>query len=145
MRRFRRSVSRGFTLLEILAVLTILAILAAVAVPAVYNQLTKGKVKASRVLMSGIQSSLNAFQLDCGFYPSTEQGLDALVNAPTTGQTCKNYDTSGYYSKKKLPDDPFGKPFIYKSPGVANPNSFDLYSSGPDRIEGNEDDIKSWE
>ena len=136
---------RGFTLLEILAVLTILAILAAVAVPAIFGQLTKGKVKAAKVLMSGLQSSLNAFQLDCGFYPSTEQGLDSLVNAPSVGQACKNYDSAGYYSKKKIPDDPFGKSFIYLSPGKANPNSYDLYSTGPDRTDGTEDDVKSWE
>ena len=144
MLKLKRS-NKGFTLLEILAVLTILAILAAVAVPAVYNQLTKGKVKAARVLMSGIQASLNAFQLDCGFYPSTEQGLQSLTAAPTVGEPCKNYDPASYYSKKKLPDDPFGKPFVYISPGVANPNSYDLYSTGPDRIDGTADDIKSWE
>jgi general secretion pathway protein G len=135
----------GFTLLEILAVLTILAILAAVAVPAVFKQLTSGKVKASRVLMSGIQQSLNAFQLDCGFYPTTEQGLEALISPPTTGSTCKNYDKEGYYAKRKLPDDPFGKPFVYISPGKVNPSSYDLYSTGPDRTDGTEDDVKSWE
>lgn len=141
----QKNSARGFTLLEILAVLTILAILAAVAVPAVFKQLRSGKEKAAKAVMAGIGSSVNAFQLDCGFFPTTEQGLEALVAPPTGTPTCKNYDTAGYYSKKKIPDDPFGKPYVYVSPGKENPSSFDLYSTGADRTDGTADDIKSWE
>ncbi len=137
--------SKGFTLIELLAVLTILAILAAAMVPAVFKQLASGKIKAAKTLMTGVEQSLNAFQLDCGFYPTTEQGLDALISAPTAGSTCKNYDSNGYYSKKKIPTDPWSKSFVYVSPGKVNPGTYDLYSTGPDRTDGTEDDVKSWE
>lgn len=142
MKKFSK---KGFTLIELLAVLTILAILAGVAIPAVMKQLNSGKKKAAKTVMTGIEQSLNAFQLDCGFFPSTEQGLDALLAAPTVGTPCKNYDSAGYYNKKTIPQDPWNKPFIYVSPGKANPGTYDLSSSGPDRNEGTEDDIKSWE
>lgn len=145
MRMLKKSQRRGFTLFELLAVVTILAILAVVALPAINGLRNRANERASKAIMSGFSQSLNAFQLDCGFYPSTEQGLQALLTAPTVGSPCKNYETAGYFSKKTIPNDPWGSPYAYKSPGTANPESFDLYSLGRDRTEGTSDDIKSWE
>lgn len=140
-----RRFSKGFTLLEIIAVVTILGILISVVAPQVMKMMRQGQRKSTVVIMNGIQQSINSFQLDCGFYPTTEQGLEALITAPTTGNTCKNYDKEGYYSKKQVPKDPWGSPFVYLSPGKANPPTYDLYSIGPDKQDGTDDDIKSWE
>jgi general secretion pathway protein G len=145
MLKLRKSLTRGFTLLEILAVMTILGIIMAAVVPQVMKQLENGKKKTAKVLMNGIQQSLNSFQLDCGTYPTTEQGLEALITAPTIGTPCKNYDKDGYFPKKTIPNDPWNKPFVYISPGKVNPGNYDLYSTGPDRQDGTDDDIKAWE
>ncbi len=135
---------RGFTLLELLAVLTILAIVIAVTAPAINSRIQKGKTNAAKVQINAISQSLNAFNLECGFFPSTEQGLDALISAPTVGRTCKTYDPAGYWEKKELPRDPWNSPYNYGAPGTHN-NPYDLSSNGPDGVAGNEDDIKSWE
>lgn len=137
--------SRGFTLIEILAVLVLLGIVAVVVVPQIFGKVTGGKVQAAKVMMSSIEQSLSAFQLDCGFYPSTEQGLEALLAAPTVGKTCNAYDPAGYWKKKDIEKDPWDRPYLYKFPGEQNSKGFDLYSLGPDGTEGTEDDIKAWE
>ena len=137
--------SKGFTLLEILAVLMIIALLVGVAAPAIFSRVRKGRVEATKVQINGLEQSLNSFNLDCGFFPSTEQTLESLITPPTIGRACKNYDPDGYLKKKTLPKDPWSKDFIYVAPGKQNPSSYDLSSSGPDGVEGNEDDIKSWE
>ncbi len=141
----RRSYRKGFTLVELLAVITILAIVVGVAAPQIFQMVKKGKMKATEVELNGIEQSLNSFNLDCGFLPSTEQGLDALLNPPTIGKTCKNYDSEGYFKKNAIPKDPWENDYIYVYPGQANPGSYDLSSPGPDGQPGTEDDIKSWE
>ncbi len=137
--------TKGFTLIELLAVLTILAIVVGIAAPAIFNQVKKGKINAAKVQISGIEQSLNSFNLDCGFFPSTEQGLQALLEAPTVGRTCKNYDSAGYLKQKSMPNDPFNNPYDYVSPGQKNAGSYDLSSRGPDGELGTEDDIGNWE
>lgn len=136
---------QGFTLIELLAVVTLLAIIIGIAVPAVNSRLKQGKIRAAQVEIGGIEQALNAFNLDCNFFPSTEQGLEALISPPTVGKQCKNYDSDGYLKKKVVPTDPWQNPYIYVSPGQHNPSSFDLYSIGPDEQAGTDDDIKSWE
>lgn len=141
----RRLSRRAFTLLELLAVLTILAIVVGIAAPAIFNQVKKGKIDAAKVQINALEQSLNSFNLDCGFFPTTEQGLDALINAPTIGRQCKNYDTNGYTKKKSIPLDPWQKEFTYVAPGQKNAGAFDLSSAGPDGTPGNEDDITNWD
>lgn len=140
-----RRFQKGFTLLEIIAVVTILGILIGVVGPQIMKMMRQGQRKSTVVVMNGIQQSLNAYQLDCGSYPTTEQTLEALITPPTIGTPCKNYDKEGYYAKKQVPRDPWGSPFVYLSPGKANPSSYDLYSVGPDKQDGTDDDIKAWE
>lgn len=135
---------KGFTLIEILAVLTILAILIGIAAPNVVKNIQKGRIKATSVQIAGFDQSLTGFNLDCGFFPTTEQGLEALKSAPTVGKQCKNYDPDSYLKKKEIPNDPWNQKYIYISPGKNNPSSYDLFSTGPDGVEGNEDDITNW-
>lgn len=143
--RIIRNHSQGFTFLELLAALTILAIVIGIAAPAVFKQIERGRRDSTKVQINGFEQSLNSFNMDCGFFPSTEQGMEALNSAPTVGKPCKNYDPDGYSKKKTLPKDPWGEPYHYESPGKHNPSSYDLFSSGPDHQAGNEDDITNWE
>lgn len=140
----KRLSERGFTLIELLAVLTILAIVVGIAAPAIFEQVKKGKINAAKVQLNGLEQSLNSFNLDCGFFPSTEQGLQSLLTAPGVGRQCKNYDSAGYLKQKSLPLDPWNKEFIYTAPGQNNAGSYDLSSAGPDGVPGNEDDIVNW-
>lgn len=136
----------GFTLLELLAVLTILAIVVGIAGPAIFNQITKGKAQAAKAQIASIEKSLNTFYLDCGFFPrSPEPGLDALINPPSVGRQCSGYDKNGYLEDKKAPLDPWGMEFFYEAPGQNRPDSFDLYSAGPDGEPGTEDDVANWQ
>ena len=137
--------SSAFTILELLAVLVILGIILGVLAPNIFRQLGKGKIEAAKVQMSSLAQSLNQFNMDCGFFPQTEQGLDALITAPTVGRTCSTYDSVGYFGKKKIPKDPWNSDYNYSSPGQINPQSFDLFSSGPDGQAGTDDDVKNWE
>lgn len=137
---------KAFTLIELLAVLTILAIVVGIAGPAIWRQVTKGKMDAARTEIGGIEKALNLFYLDCGFYPSTEQGLESLVSQPASGEgrECKNYNPDGYL-EKGVPLDPWDSEYYYESPGQNRTSSFDLYSAGPDAQPGTEDDVNNWE
>jgi len=135
---------RGFTLIEILVVVTILGILAAIVVPRILERPEQARRTKATVDIKGIEESLGLFKLDNGFYPSTEQGLQALVVKPQTGRIPSRYPESAYL--KKAPVDPWGNPYIYLSPGVHD--QFDIISYGSDGEpggEGNDDDVRSWE
>ena len=135
----------GFTLIEIMVVVVILGILAAVIVPRFLSRPDEAKVTKTKVDMKSIEESLGLFKLDNGFFPSTEQGLKALVTKPETGRIPTKFSADGYL--KKVPTDPWGKPYAYISPGVHNRN-FDLISYGADGEPGGEEfdaDINSWE
>ncbi|OEU48272.1 MAG: type II secretion system protein GspG [Desulfuromonadales bacterium C00003096] len=135
---------RGFTLIEILVVVTILGILAAIVVPRILERPEQARRTKATVDIKGIEESLGLFKLDNGFYPSTEQGLQALVVKPQTGSIPSRYPESAYL--KKAPVDPWGNPYIYLSPGVHD--QFDIISYGSDGEpggEGNDDDVRSWE
>ena len=137
--------TRGFTLIELMVVIVILGILAGLIVPRIMSRPDEAKVTRAKVDMKGIEEALGLFKLDNGFYPSTEQGLSALVVKPETGRIPARYSTSAYL--KKLPVDPWDKPYIYLSPGVVN-RDYDLMSYGADGQPGGEGfdaDIKSWE
>lgn len=132
---------KAFTLLELLAVLTILAIVVGIAGPAIFNQITKGKTQAAKAQIASIEKSLNTYFLDCGHFPAE---LEYLISPPPEGADhC--WDKRGYLEDKKLPLDPWGRPFFYIAPGENRPDSFDLYSAGPDGQAGTEDDVTNWE
>ena len=145
MRKSRRRDNRGFTLIEIMVVVVILGILAAIVVPRLLSRPDEAKVTKAKVDMKGIEEALGLFKLDTGFYPSTDQGLKALVEKPTTGLIPTKYSVDGYLKREPL--DPWGNNYIYLSPGLHDHN-FDLISYGADGQAGGEGfdaDINSWE
>jgi general secretion pathway protein G len=135
---------RGFTLIEILVVVTILGILAAIVVPRILERPEEARRTKAAVDIKGIEEALGLFKLDNGFYPSTEQGLQALVAKPQTGRIPSRYPENAYL--KKTPVDPWGNPYVYLSPGVHD--QYDLISYGADGEpggDGNDADVQSWE
>jgi len=135
-RRTRRSAPRGFTLIELLLVLVILAVLAAVVIPNVAGRGEQAKRQATITNIAGLKGALNAFEVDNSRYPSNEEGLAALVQAPNDLQA----SWKGPYLQN-LPTDKYGNAYIYRYPGTLNPSSFDLVSMGKDGQEGTDDDI----
>jgi general secretion pathway protein G len=118
---------RGFTLLELLVVLAILGLLVGLVAPAALRQLGSAKEKIAHQSIERLATVLDMFKLDVGAYPTTEQGLQALITPPTGLSRW-----SGPYLKgDKLPEDPWGRPFVYHSPSQRPNHEFDLYSLGP--------------
>jgi general secretion pathway protein G len=143
--RARRRGRDGFTLIELLVVIAIIATLAAVIAPAVFRNVGDSKTAAARSQVEAFAMALGAYRLDNDVYPATEQGLDALRTAPVGGEPPRRW--RGPYLSKVLAPDPWGRPWVYVSPGHSNPESFDLYSLGRDgKIggEGEDADITSW-
>jgi general secretion pathway protein G len=131
----------GFTLVELLVVMIIIGLLAALVGPRFIRQEEKAKVKAAKAQIELLGTALDTYRLDIGRYPSTEEGLDALLRKPSSAE---KWD--GPYLKKDLPLDPWGKAYVYKSPG--DHGAFDLLSYGADGVsggEGDNHDISSWE
>lgn len=121
---------RGFTLIEIMVVVVILGILAALVVPTIMSRPDQAKATVARTDVNAIASALEMYRLDNGFYPSAEQGLDALVTEPSGSPEPRRWNSDGYLPK--LPIDPWGRPYQYDVPGTHNPRSFDVYSLGAD-------------
>ncbi|MDH4558531.1 type II secretion system protein GspG [Pseudomonas sp. BN417] len=139
----RRSQS-GFTLIEIMVVVVILGILAALVVPQVMNRPDQAKVTVAKGDIKAIGAALDMYKLDNFAYPSTQQGLEALVSRPSGNPPAKNWSKDGYL--KKLPIDPWGNTYQYLSPG--SKGTYDLYSLGADGKEGGSDndaDIANWD
>ena len=137
---------RGFTLIELMVVIVILGILAGLIVPRIMGRPEQAKQLKARMQIESIGTALKLYKLDNGAYPTTEQGLQALVEAPTTGNAPKNWRKGGYLEKGKVPQDPWGNDFVYLSPGIHD--DFDIISYGGDGVSGGEDtdaDINSWE
>ena len=137
---------RGFTLIELMVVIVILGILAGLIVPRIMGRPEQAKQLKARMQIESISTALKLYKLDNGAYPTTEQGLQALVEAPASGNIPKNWRKGGYQEKAKVPKDPWGNEFIYLSPGVHD--DFDLIAYGADGVAGGEDknaDINSWE
>ena len=138
--------NKGFTLIEILVVIIILSILVAVVAPRILERPEQAKRTAAGVQIRNIEGAIKLFYLDNGFYPTTEQGLDALVVKPTTGRIPKKFKEGGYLEGGKVPLDPWDSSFIYISPGVHN-REYDIESfgaDGEDGGEGNDADVESW-
>ena len=135
----------GFTLIEIMVVIAILALLAALVAPKIIGRSDDAKVADAKVQIKNLETALKLYKLDNGVFPSTEQGLAALVEKPTVGQIPRNYKAGGYLESKKVPRDPWGNDFAYLSPGEHG--DYDLYSLGADGVKGGEGinaDIESW-
>ncbi|MEK0361493.1 MULTISPECIES: type II secretion system major pseudopilin GspG [Pseudomonadaceae] len=135
---------RGFTLIEIMVVVVILGILAALVVPQVMNRPDQAKVTVAKGDIKAIGAALDMYKLDNYSYPSTQQGLDALVEKPGGNPQPKNWNRDGYL--KRVPKDPWGNEYQYLSPGTQG--QFDLYSYGADGKQGGSDlnaDIGNWD
>jgi len=136
----------GFTLIEILVVITVIAIMAGLVAPMVFRNVGDAKVSATKAQIELFALALDAYRLDNDFYPSTAQGLVALRARPVGEPEARNW--RGPYLRKEIPLDPWGRPFIYKSPGEVNADSYDLLSFGRDGAAGGtgEDaDVTSWQ
>lgn len=139
-RMMRRLAARGFTLIELLLVLVILTALAAIVVPKFAKRGEQAKVTQAVSQIASFQTALEAYEVDNGQYPTGDQGLQALVVAPASATNWKG----PYLTKSTIPDDPWGRPYIYVCPGVNNPNGFDIHSTGPSGQEGADDNIDNW-
>ncbi len=138
----------GFSLIEIMAVVVIMALLMSLVGTAVFSQIDKARIETTRAQMKQLESALAFYQMDNGRFPSSEQGLQALVAPPTSGPQPRNYRPGGYLSAKKLPVDAWGEAFGYESPGSNNPESFDIWSLGADSQPGGAEtdaDIGNWD
>ena len=131
-----RKNEKGFTLLEIMLVVGIIVIILGVAVARLGNTTGIAKDMRVRADVQAIDTQLKLYESMNGFFPTTEQGIQALVTQPTTDPK----PTRWYQLFKEMPKDPWGNDYIYLSPGKKNPDSFDLYSAGPDRKPDTADD-----
>ncbi len=141
IRKFHLSNKKGFTLVELLVVLVILGLLAALVAPKLFPKLGKGKQAAAKAQIELLGQALDQFRLDTGRYPTSQEGLQALAANPGG---VEKWD--GPYLKKGLPNDPWGKPYHYESPGQHG--EYDIISYGRDGSpggEGEDKDIASWE
>ncbi len=135
---------RGFTLIEIMVVVVIMGILAALVVPKLMGRTDDARITAARQDISTLMQALKLYKLDNQRYPTTEQGLQALISKPTNGPAAPNWKTGGYVDK--LPNDPWGNPYQYMSPGVKG--EVDVFSFGADGQPGGtgvDADIGSWD
>ena len=135
----------GFTLVELLLVVTIILILGGMVITRMAGRTEQARQAAARAdIETNIAMALDLYELDSGRYPTTEQGLGALIRKPSSSPAPTNWN-GPYLKKRKTPVDPWGKAYTYASPGVHNLEDYDLYSYGPDGVEGGGDDVTNWE
>ncbi|OPY10469.1 type II secretion system major pseudopilin GspG [Syntrophus buswellii] len=142
----KRKNCSGFTLIELMVVLVILGILAGLIAPRMMGRTEEAKQVKTRLQMDSLEAALKLYKLDNGVYPSTEQGLQALAEPPTTGTLPKAWREGGYLEKKKVPLDGWGNAFVYIQPGTNG--EYDLSSNGADGEPGGEGknrDVNSWD
>jgi general secretion pathway protein G len=135
-------VRTGFTLIELLLVMAILATLAVIVIPKFAGRSEQARVTATMTDIAHIETALDAFEVDCGRYPTEQEGLAALAEAPSDLNDPNSW--KGPYLKDRAPKDAWGHPYIYNQPGKHNTAGVDLYSLGPNGQEGDSDDICNW-
>ena len=141
-----RQAQSGFTLIELLVVLIIIGILAGYIGPRIMNRPEEARRTKAALQIGGLETGIKMYKLDNGVYPSTEQGLQSLVEPPSTGRLAPKWREGGYLDARKVPKDPWGNDFVYLSPGLNG--DFDLSSYGADGEaggEGDDADINNWE
>ncbi len=130
----------GFTLVELMLVIIIIGVLVAMVAPRLTGRSRQAREAATQAdINAHLSAALDLFELDNGRFPTTAEGMEALRTAPPGVQRWK-----GPYLKRPIPTDPWGRPYIYRSPGQHNREDYDLFSNGPDGVEGNKDDITNW-
>jgi general secretion pathway protein G len=137
---------RGFTLIEIMVVVIILGLLAGLVLPRVLGQEEKARINTAKTQIRSLEEALDSFKLDNGFYPTTDQGLDALIKKPETGRIPLKWREGGYLKPARIPKDPWSKDYVYISPGSEG-REYEIISYGADNEpggEGNNADIESW-
>ncbi len=137
--RFNRRNRGAFTLVEMLLVVTIIGILAAIVIPKMVGRSEQAREVAAKADIASIKTQLDAFEVDNGYYPKGNNGLNDLVQAP---RDARNWH--GPYLER-IPTDPWGNAYIYQFPGKHNPGSYDVMSPGPDGQAGTADDIGNWD
>lgn len=137
---------RGFTLIELMVVIVILGILAMYIAPKIMGRPDEARQVKAKVDIASLETALKLYKLDNGIYPTTEQGLQALVSPPQTDPIPRNWKKGGYLEKGKVPKDPWGNVFVYLCPGAKG--EYDIISYGADSAPGGADsnrDIHSWD
>ena len=137
--RYTPANTKGFTLIEIMVVIVILGILAAVVVPNIMSRPDEARITKTKQDVRALETALDLYKLDNFNYPTTEQGLEALVTKPTTPPVPKRYREEAYL--KKVPKDPWENEYQYLSPGERG--AIDIFSLGPDQ-QLSDDDIGNW-
>jgi general secretion pathway protein G len=134
----------AFTLIELLLVLVILGVLAALVVPKFTGTSKRAKEQAANTqINSNFKTALSAFEIDCGRFPTTDEGLNALIVQPSNAKGW----THAYLDALTVPNDPWGNPYVYRCPGTHRTDSYDLYSTGADGADGTDsagDNINNW-
>ena len=141
-----KNTEKGFTLIEIMVVIIILGILASYVAVKLTGQTEEARRTQARVQIETFKTALNLYKLDNGSYPSTEQGLQALVAKPEVGKLPRKWREGGYIEKSKVPKDPWNNDYVYLCPGIHG--EFDIMSYGDDNEpggEGKDADVNSWE
>lgn len=137
---------KGFTLIEIMVVVIILGLLAGLVLPRILGQEDKARLESAKVQIRALEGALDAYKLDNGFYPTSDQGLGALIRKPDAGRIPARWRDGGYLKPARIPKDPWDKEFVYLSPGSEG-RDYEIISYGPDNEpggEGNNADIESW-
>jgi general secretion pathway protein G len=142
MKQVKKQKQAGFTLVEILIVITLIAVAGTFVVGQLIDRLDEGNQMAAKAQIGNFKTIMEDYRRYCNQYPTSDQGLEALINKPTAAPDCPNYPASGFLQDKKVPMDPWGHPYIYESDG----KSFVITSLGKDGKEGGtgaDKDIKS--
>lgn len=145
--RHRTRRESGFTLIEIMAVVLIIGLLGTIVGTVIFSQIDRARVTTGRAQLKQIEAALDFYRMDNGRYPSSEQGLEALVREPSIDPRPRDWRPEGYLQGGQVPRDPWGNEYSYQSPGARNPHSYDLWSLGADGApggDGTDADFGNW-